>query len=105
MINESDVSDETFSANLVSFPAVMKIRIIKLIGTERTAHDQMLVIYYNKNKNNRLFSFEHLCSLANDIIDIPINKLISKYRKTGEWDLTDIAKNKLQYIVEEMLKR
>lgn len=105
MLDESNISEQTYASNLEEFPNRLKIRFIELLRVERTAHDQLLVIYYNENKLNRLFSFEHLCRTINDIVEIPINKIITKYRKTGEWDLSDVSQNKLELIVERMLRR
>lgn len=105
MLNESNISEQTYISNLEEFPNQLKIRFIELLRVERTAHDQLLAIYYNEHKLNRLFSFEHLCRIINDLVEIPINKIINKYRKTGKWDLSDVSQNKLELIVERMLRR
>ena len=103
MFDESNISEQTHQINLESFPNRLKISFVDLLITERSPHDQLLIIYYNEYKKSRLFSFEHLCRTMDEIVDIPINRLILKYKNNGDWDLSNVPRNKLKYINNHLL--
>lgn len=103
MFDETNISQQTHEANLNTFPVNFRLSIADLLASDESNHNQIMVIYYNDYKNNRLFSFEHLCRTINNITDVPINKLIAVYRKTRNWDISEIPEFKLSRIVEKML--
>lgn len=103
MFDESNISQQTHEFNLDKFPSNFKLSVADLLTFDKTNHDQIMVVYYNDYKSSRLFSFEHLCRIVNDITDIPVNKLIAMYRRTGIWDLSEIPEFKLSYIIGKML--
>ncbi len=103
MFDESNITEETHKKILELFPSRLKLKLTDILGRERSPHDQLLIIYYNEYNESKLFSFEHLCRVMDDIVDVPINKLIQKYRNTGDWDLSAVPKNKQKYICNHML--
>lgn len=104
MFDESNISSETHKTILSKFPCKYKSSISDLLVNEQSIHDQLFVIYYDRNHNNVMFSFEHLCRTINEITDIPINKIIKRYRRTSEWSLLEIRDKKLEFIVEKLLQ-
>ncbi len=87
-----------------SFPDNCKLSLIELLFSNNNLNDQILAIYYNDYKLDPLFSFEHLCNVINNIINIPVDLLIENYKKSGKWDLNIIPAFKLDFIVSSMLK-
>lgn len=103
LLDETNISQETHNAILAKFPMKYKIPIVHLLMNDRSRHDQIFIIYYNDFKDNLLFSFEHLCRVLNDITDIPINRIIARFRQNNEWSLSEITADKLEFIVEKLL--
>lgn len=98
------ITEDTHGYNLSSFPDSLKISKSHLISGNFDLHDQLLVIYYNKFKKDRVFSFEHLCGIACETIGISLRKAIAKFRKTGEWNIKAIGDRKILYLMNSLLK-
>lgn len=103
VISETCVSQQTYLANLDSFPKTLKLSYANAIQSDKPEYDKILIIYYNDFLKNKLFSFEHLCFELNKISEIPAHKLIQNYKKTGQWNLSGISANKINYLLEKLL--
>ena len=89
--------------NNMDFPSVLKKDLSDLICANYTEEQQLFVIYYNKYKNSRNFSFEHLCRIINHTTDTLVLNLISSYRSTLKWDLKQLNIRTINHVISVLL--
>jgi hypothetical protein len=97
-----EISDETYQANLLNFPSIYKKNISYIIDNELLKSEQLLICYYNKYKNDRRFSFEHLMSIIKNT-GIIITKILTRYKRTGVWAFK-IPSHKSNNIIKLLLE-
>lgn len=94
-----NVSNTTYNKNIESFPNNLKVPMVNLIDNNYKLDEQLFIIYYEKYKNNKLFSFEHLCSLISKTINMPIIRLISNFRSSNVWNVKSINDRRLTFLI------
>jgi hypothetical protein len=89
-----------------TFPQSLKITTSEIPGTSLNIYEQLLVIYYNKYKNEELFSFEHLCGIINHNFiarTLLVYRMIKKYRQTNQWDIKQLGERRTRYLIQKLL--
>ena len=95
--------DESKDTNHSTFPQALKITTSEILVKKLNLHDQLLVIYYNKYKSSKVFSFEHLCEIAAVYLKTQMKKFIYKFRETNKWDVHQLGERRISYLINLLL--
>jgi hypothetical protein len=90
-------------ANLNSFPERLKKDTSDIINGKYSNDEQLLIIYYNKYKNDEMFSYEHLCSIITELTKIPVMRMIIRQRANNEWSLKSVNERVINFVMDKLL--
>lgn len=90
-------------SNINTFPDRLKKNNLDIILGNYSNEEKLLIIYYNKYKNNQSFSFEHLCSIINDFTKVPTLQMILRQRSNNAWNIKNLNDRIINFIIDRLL--